>query len=42
MINKQILMQNVLELLATTNSEKLEDLFSTISEWRHIKVFFIL
>jgi hypothetical protein len=42
MISRQILMQNVSELLVTTNSEKLEDLFPTIPEWRHIKVFFIL
>ncbi len=42
MINRQILMQGVSELLATTNVEELGDLFSTISEWRHIKVFFIL
>ena len=42
MINRQILMQGVSELLATTNVEELGDLFPTISEWRHIKVFFIL
>jgi hypothetical protein len=35
-------MQGVSELLATTNVEELGDLFPTISEWRHIKVFFIL
>ena len=33
MISRQILMQNVLELLATTNTEKFENLFPTISEW---------
>ncbi|GET52288.1 zinc finger BED domain-containing protein RICESLEEPER 2-like [Rhizophagus irregularis DAOM 181602=DAOM 197198] len=37
MINRQILMQGVSELLATTNVEELGDLFPTISEWRHIK-----
>ena len=42
MINRQILMQSVSELLATTNAEELKDLFPTISEWQHIKVFFIL
>src|SRR5687767_11743424 len=39
MINRQILMQGVSELLATTNVEELGDLFPMISEWRHIKVF---
>ncbi|GBC29849.2 zinc finger BED domain-containing protein 4-like [Rhizophagus irregularis DAOM 181602=DAOM 197198] len=37
MINRQILMQGVSELLATTNVEELGDLFPTISEWRYIK-----
>ncbi|GET63171.1 zinc finger BED domain-containing protein RICESLEEPER 2-like [Rhizophagus irregularis DAOM 181602=DAOM 197198] len=37
MINRQILMQGVSELLATTNVEELGDLFPTISEWQHIK-----
>ena len=32
MISRQILMQNVSELLITTNSEKLGNLFSTILE----------
>src|SRR6266540_5191072 len=33
MISRQILMQNVSELLATTNTEELGDLFLTIPEW---------
>jgi hypothetical protein len=42
MISRQILMQSVSELLTTTNAGDLEDLFPSISEWRHIKVYFIL
>ena len=42
MISRQILMQNVSDMLVTTNIEDLGNLFPTISEWRHIKVYFIL
>jgi hypothetical protein len=41
MIVRQILMQNVSELLVTTNPEDLDNLFPTISEWGRIKVFII-
>ena len=39
MICRQISMQSVSEILATTNAEDLGNLFPSISEWRHIKVY---
>jgi hypothetical protein len=39
MIARQIIMQSVSEILVQTNFNELKNLFPTLSEWRHIKVF---